>query len=251
MLVRLVRNATLIVELAGVRLLVDPMLNPAGAVDGVPGTPSPRPNPTVELPLRAEDVVAGIDAVLVTHLHNDHFDARARELLDEDLPLACQPDDVDRLREYGFGDLRPVEGAIDLLGVAVARTDGRHGTGELGASLGPVSGFVLRSPGEPTLYVAGDTIWCDEVDAALTEHGPDVVVVNASAARFLEGDPIVMTIDDVLATARAAPAATVIAVHLEAISHAQDSRAAVRGAAVEAGLEGRVLVPDDGEALEV
>jgi L-ascorbate metabolism protein UlaG (beta-lactamase superfamily) len=41
MLVRLVRNATLIVELAGVRLLVDPMLNPAGAVDGVPATPNP------------------------------------------------------------------------------------------------------------------------------------------------------------------------------------------------------------------
>jgi L-ascorbate metabolism protein UlaG (beta-lactamase superfamily) len=114
-----------------------------------------------------------------------------------------------------------------------------------------VSGFVLRSPGEPTLYLAGDTIWCDEVDAALTEHGPDVVVVNASGARFLEGDPIVMTIDDVLATARAAPAATVIVVHLEAISHAQDSRAAVRGAVAGAGLAERVLVPDDGEALEL
>lgn len=50
---------------------------------------------------------------------------------------------------------------------------------------------------------------------------------------------------------RAAPGATVIAVHLEAISHAQDSRAAVRGAVAGAGLAERVLVPDDGEALEL
>jgi L-ascorbate metabolism protein UlaG (beta-lactamase superfamily) len=251
MVVRLVRNATLIVEIADVRLLVDPMFNPAGAVEGVRGTPNPRRNPTVELPMPAEELVAGVDAVLVTHLHNDHFDAGARELLDRGLPIACQPADAERLRQHRFRDVRPVDGALDLLGVGVARTDGRHGTGELGEALGPVSGFVLRAPGEPPLYIAGDTIWCDEVDAALAEHAPDVVVVNASGARFLQGDPIVMTIDDVLETARAAPTATVIVVHLEAISHALDTRAEVRAAVAAAGLGERVVVPEDGERLEL
>ena len=70
------------------------------------------------------------------------------------------------------------------------------------------------------LYIAGDTIWCDEVRArASTTHGPDVIVVNASGARFIEGDPLVMTVDDVAAVARHAPGAHVVAVHLEAINH--------------------------------
>ena len=48
-------------------------------------------------------------------------------------------------------------------GCASSRTGGQHGTGEIAEMLAPVSGFVLRADGEPTVYVAGDTIWCDEV----------------------------------------------------------------------------------------
>jgi hypothetical protein len=47
------------------------------------------------------------------------------------------------------------------------RTGGRHGTGEIGEKMGPVSGYVLRGPGEPVVYIAGDTVWCPEVAAAL------------------------------------------------------------------------------------
>ena len=76
--------------------------------------------------------------------------------------------------------------------------------------MGRVSGFVVRSEGSPTLYVAGDTIWCDEVEEALLAHRPDVIVVNAGAARFLEGEPITMTAEDVAEVCRAAPEARVI-----------------------------------------
>ena len=33
--------------------------------------------------------------------------------------------------------------------------------------MGKVSGFVLKYIGQPTLYIAGDTIWCDEVENAI------------------------------------------------------------------------------------
>jgi L-ascorbate metabolism protein UlaG (beta-lactamase superfamily) len=245
----LVRNATLLVDMGGRRLLVDPSLDPAGARPPIPDTPEPRPNPLVELPLPAEEVVAGLDAALVTHLHADHLDDTAVALLDARVPLACQPPDEPVLRERGFTDVRPVHGGIDLCGVGVARTAGRHGTGALGDRLGPVSGFVLRAPGEPALYVAGDTIWCDEVEDALAEHAPDVVVVNAGGARFLEGDPIVMDAADVIATAQAAPRCTVVAVHLEALNHCLLSRAELRAAVDDAGVGARVVIPADGEAV--
>jgi hypothetical protein len=115
-------------------------------------------------------------------------------------------------------------------------TRGHHGTGELGAALGPVSGWVVDGT-----YIAGDTIWCDEVAAALAEHEPDTVVLNAGGARFLEGDPIVMDADDV-AHVRRATDGRVVVVHLEAINHCIEPRAAYRA------LDG-VLVPDDGETI--
>ena len=175
MKVTLIRSATLRVEVAGHALLVDPQLDPAGARDAVPNTPNPRPNPLVDLPIAAEDVVAGVDAVLVTHLHGDHWDATARELLPHDLPLFCQPHDAERLHAEGFVDARPVFGDATLGDLLIARTDGQHGTGEIGERMGLVSGFVLHAPGEPSVYIAGDTILCDEVREALREHRPRLV----------------------------------------------------------------------------
>jgi L-ascorbate metabolism protein UlaG (beta-lactamase superfamily) len=218
-------------------VLVDPMLDDAGARPPVESTPNQRPNPLVPLPMPAEEVVRGIDAVVVTHLHRDHFDDTAARLLPRDVPAFCQPDDEERLREHGL-DARPVDDAVGWRGLTLARTHGRHGTGDLGTALGPVSGFVLDG-----LYVAGDTIWCDEVAEAIERHGPSTAVVNGGGARFLEGDPIVMTSADVREVVARVP--TVVVVHLEAINHCLELRADVRAAVPEA------LVPEDGETLEL
>ena len=112
--------------------------------------------------------------------------------------------------------------------------------------MAPVSGFVLSAPAEPTLYIAGDTILCDEVRAAVAEYAPDVIVVNASAARFNSGGPIVMDNDDVVALAREAPAARIVAVHFETVSHSTETRADLRERLRAEGLTDRVSVPEDG-----
>ena len=251
MRLRLIRHATLLVELAGRCLLVDPMLDAAGARPAVADTPNARRNPLVELPEPAELLVRNLDGVVVTHLHVDHLDEAAVDLLPKDLPVLCQPPDEGVLRDRGFTDVRPVEASGELAGVAIARTDGRHGTGEIAEQLAPVSGFVLDAPGEPTLYVAGDTVWCEDVALALDEHRPDVVVVNAGGARFTRGDPITMTAADVIAVAAAAPRARIVAVHLEAINHCLETRADLHQRVRDAGLQGRVTVPEDGALVPV
>ena len=124
----LVRNATLIVELAGKRLLVDPMLDDAGARPPIEGTRNPAPNPLVPLPIPADEVVRGIDAVLVTHRHRDHFDGRAERLVPRDVPVLCQPEDEQALRELGF-DARAVDDELAWDGIHVTRAPARHGTG--------------------------------------------------------------------------------------------------------------------------
>src|SRR5262245_61818842 len=128
--VTLIRNATLVIRVSGQRLLVDPQLDPAGARPAVPNTPNPRPNPLVELPEPPEALLARLDAVLVTHLHQDHFDDTARRLLPRDIPLLCQPEDEERLRGDGFTDVRPVHDELALDGLHIVRTGGCHGTGK-------------------------------------------------------------------------------------------------------------------------
>jgi L-ascorbate metabolism protein UlaG (beta-lactamase superfamily) len=235
MRLRLIRHATLLLRLADRTVIVDPMLDPAGARPPVENTPNQLRNPLVELPEPAAVVVDHVDGILVTHLHQDHFDATAADLLPKDVPLFCAPGDADTLRGRGFQDVRPVEDRLDWDGLAISRTAGVHG------ALGPSPGFVIGP-----IYIAGDTVWCDEVRAALDEHRPEVVVVNASGARFVDGDPIVMDVDDVVATARHAQGARIVAVHLEAINHCLQTRADLHQRLHEEGLTDRVTVPEDG-----
>jgi L-ascorbate metabolism protein UlaG (beta-lactamase superfamily) len=249
MRLRLIRHATLVVELGGRRLLVDPQLDPARSRPAIANTANDRRNPLTELPEPAEVVVGGIDGVLVTHLHGDHLDDTAVDLLPKDVPLLCQPPDEGVLRDRGFTTVVPVGDEAELDRILIARTDGRHGTGEIGEAMAPVSGFVLRAAGEPVIYVAGDTILCEEVRTALAVHAPDVVVVNAGGARFTTGDPITMTAEDVVETARLAPDALVVAVHMEAINHCLQTRSDLHQLVRRHGLADRVAVPEDGAVV--
>jgi L-ascorbate metabolism protein UlaG (beta-lactamase superfamily) len=248
---RLIRHATLRLELAGRQLLIDPMLDPAGARPPVENTENDRRNPLVELPEPAEVVVSGLDGVLVTHMHEDHFDATAAQLLPKQIPLLCQPEDAERLRGHGFTDVRPVHETSTLGGITLTRTPARHGSGETAEQLAPVSGFVLRDDAGRSLYLAGDTVLYDAVEDVLDAQRPDVVVVNASGARFSGGDPIVMDADDVVAVARRVPQARVVAVHLDAINHCVQTRADMHQRLHEQALTDRVTVPEDGAAVPV
>lgn len=70
-----IRNATAKIAYAGQTFLVDPLLARKGAYPGFEGTfHSEQRNPLVDLPMTTEEVMAGVDAVIVTHTHLDHWD---------------------------------------------------------------------------------------------------------------------------------------------------------------------------------
>ena len=113
-----------------------------------PNTPNDRRNPLVELPEPAEAIVARAPTPCSSPTCTPTTSTRPRcALLAGDRPVLCQPPDAEPLRERGFTDVRPVEDALELDGMQVARTGGQHGTGEIAELLAPVSGFVLRADG--------------------------------------------------------------------------------------------------------
>ncbi len=245
----LIRHATLKVEYHGHTFLVDPMLDDAGVRPAIQNSPNPRENPLVPLPVPAPEVVKSVDAVLVSHTHSDHWDETAARLLAKDVPLFGQVADETKFRGQGFVNVRPVEDSAKWKDVELTRTGGQHGKGEIGKAMAPVSGFVLRASGEPVLYIAGDTIWCEEVRDAIARYKPSVTVVNAGAAQFLQGDPITMTADDVVAVCQAAPRAQVVAVHMESINHCLLTREDLAFQLEAARV--RAAIPGDGEWVEL
>ena len=99
--------------------------------------------------------------------------------------MFIQPANLARLYEDGFTAARAIDQMLSWEGISIARTGARHGSGDVGQRMGAVSGYVLKQQGSPTVYIAGDMIW-PEVADAIRDHAPNIIVVNAGEARFLE-----------------------------------------------------------------
>ncbi len=248
MKIQLLRHATTLIEFQGKRLLVDPMLSPAGEMAAIPDVSNTSNNPLVELPVEAS-TLCDVDALAITHLHRDHFDEAAMQLLPKELPVFCQPADAGAISRAGFLNVQPVDQELEWNGVRITRTGGQHGTGKIGQKMGPVSGFIIKVTGEPALYIAGDTIWCSEVENALQVYNPQIIICYAGEARFASGDPITMNAEDIEQVCLAAPAARIVAVHMEAWNHCVLTRSALKSFLEEKELQERVIVPDDGEFM--
>lgn len=246
--IRLIRHATLLVHLGGKTLLVDPMLGDKETMPPIANSTNDRRNPLVELAAPV-DYLEQIDGVLLTHTHKDHFDDAAAEKLPKDKPVLCQPADETKLAGLGFTNVIPIHETAVWESIQFVRTGGQHGTGEIGRRMAPVSGYVLKVTGEISLYIAGDTIYCPEVENALTAYHPDITVVNGGGARFKDGDPITMTAEDAARVLRFAPETKVMVVHLEAINHCLVTRADFREHLKSEQSAGRVLIPADGELV--
>ena len=249
-----IRNATLKVEYAGKKFLIDPMLSVKGAFPGFPGTLNSHvANPTVDLPLPMSEIL-DVDAVIVTHTHQDHWDDAAKAAIPKDMPIFTQnARDQWDIQMSWFRNTCVLEERNDFGGITLNKTPGRHGRGEIleglmGDILGNVCGIVFTHPSEKTLYIAGDTVWYQGVEQNLKQYKPDVMVLNSGDAKVLPNESIIMGKEDVYEAYKAAPLATIIASHMGAVNHATLSRDELRTFLLDHRMNSRVLVPEDGES---
>ena len=161
-------HATVLVEMHGTRLLVDPWFH-SGLVFG-------QREPLGLTP----DALPSLAAVLLTHGHSDHFDERVLRELAATVPIAVGPADLrGRLERLGFRQV-VVLGWWDhaeIGDVVVTAVPTRHGA--------PENGYVLEAHGVRA-YLAGDTRWFPElVDVATRFPKPDVALLPIGGSRVL------------------------------------------------------------------
>lgn len=198
------------------------------------------------LPANAREALESATGVLLTHEHPDHFDpaglhwAKARKL-----PVWTNGVDLPSVRKKGL-DARLLEEGVLGLQVEIVRS--RHGQGVLGWLLGPVAGYFLAHPDEPSIYMTGDSVLTPSVLEAITRLQPDILLAPAGSANMGVGGDILFSLDELVTLAKTTRGKVVFN-HLEALDHCPTTRAMLRERMTREGLMNRVWIPEDGETL--
>ncbi len=250
------RNATVVVEIGAHRILVDPMLAPKGAMPPLRLLGQRERNPLVDLPPVTDSLLETVTHCLITHCQKGHFDHLDRVgkhwLRSRKIPVICTPHDAKLLRQRGLNVSPLAENHHDpqpFLGGRIRTMACKHGKGMVGLLMEHGVGYLIEMPGEPSLYLSGDTIFTPAIREFIAWHRPKVSLIPAGGARFDVGHEIIMGMEGVIEFTKALKG-VVVANHLEALSHCPVQRAELRAAAALAGVGDRLRIPADGEALE-
>lgn len=217
-------------------------------------------NPLVDLPPHVDQVLDKVTSCLITHSqklgikalqHTDHLDETGEAFLRaNNTPIATLADDAPVLKRHGLNiqvELAYWQ-AQPFLGGDLVAIPAQHGHSWVHHFMANGAGYVLRLPGEPCLYLSGDTVYTPDVEKALEELKPDIAVMAAGTATLDISDPILMSMDELIQFVRTAPG-KVIANHLEALNHCPTTRRRLKEALESQGLLSKVFIPDDGEVL--
>ncbi|GIJ24099.1 MBL fold metallo-hydrolase [Micromonospora lutea] len=191
--VTFVGTATTLLRLGDFTLLTDPNFLHAGqrAYLGYGLFSRRLTNPAVGV-----DELPDLDAVVLSHMHGDHFDRVARNGLAKTLPIITTPPACRRLHRWGFsaadglscGESRELRRGSQRL--IITAVPGHHGPGLLDRLLPTVMGSVidLEHDGRRLLrlYITGDTLYRPAL-AEIPARFPDIdaMLVHLGGTRIL------------------------------------------------------------------
>jgi L-ascorbate metabolism protein UlaG (beta-lactamase superfamily) len=235
-----VGGPTLVLDLAGIRIVTDPTFDPPGE------HPFGGGRVLVKLTGPAVPVaeLGTVDLVLLSHdQHPDNLDTAGRDVLAAAARVLSTPAAAGRIDGVeGLAPWQTTEVVTPTGPLVVTAVPARHGPPGAEAFSGPVTGFVLQPAGGPTVYVSGDN-----ASAAVVEEiagrfpAVDLAVLFCGAARRPEmPDALTLTAVDAVLAARALDARTIVPVHAEGWLHFTEGPGTLARAFGEAGLGDRL-----------
>ncbi len=252
-----IRNATIIIEYNNTKFLIDPWLMPKEAMPGFDtAVNSQIRQPRVELPCDINKII-DVDAVIITHIHPDHWDEIAEKSIPKNTKIFVQSEqDKNYILSKDFSNVEILssEGTV-YNNNTLYKTQTQHGKREIIKPLCEsinmpydAMGVIFKTNNEKTLYLAGDTIWCKEVKDAITKYNPEIIILNAGAATVLNGERIIMNTDDILEVIKQSPKSTIIASHMDTVSHLTVTRSDLQNFKTQNAID-NLLIPNDGESI--
>lgn len=182
---------TALIEVAGLRLLTDPVFDPPGGRYSIGwGTGSRK----LTGPALAADAIASVDAVLLSHdQHADNLDRAGRELLPRATRVLTTQRGATRLGANARGLAPWTRFDLDAQGtrVRVVATPARHGPPLSRPIVGDVIGFLLTWEGQRhgALYLSGDTVWFKGVAEVAQRFDVGTFVPFLGGVRFAVSGP--------------------------------------------------------------
>jgi L-ascorbate metabolism protein UlaG (beta-lactamase superfamily) len=146
-----------------------------------------------------------LDAIVLSHMHGDHWDRVARRGLDHATPVITTPKAAGALRRQGFtapAGLATWQSTVltkEPQTLRVTALPGRHARGVVQHLLPPVMGSLLEyepDPGEVALriYITGDTLLVDDLKEIPRRYSAlDVAVLHLGGTTLPGG--VVVTMD--------------------------------------------------------
>ncbi|MFF4715919.1 MBL fold metallo-hydrolase [Streptomyces eurythermus] len=257
---RFIGNATVLLRYGPVTLLTDPNFLHRGEYAHLGyGLLSRR----LTEPALAPEELPRLDGIVLSHLHGDHWDRRARRSLDRTTPVLSTPHAARRLKVlHGFrrtAGLRTWQAlTLDRGGVraTVTALPGRHaGNPVLRGLLPPVMGSMIEfgPVGGPTrlrLYVSGDTLLYDGLEE-IGHRFPaaDLAVLHLGGTRLPGGFLVTMNGAQGAELVRRLRPRAVLPVHYEDYTVMRSPLSAFLAEAGRLGLADRIVpCPHGGRA---
>ncbi|WP_239098716.1 MBL fold metallo-hydrolase [Micromonospora qiuiae] len=145
-----------------------------------------------------------LDAVVLSHMHGDHFDRTARHGLPKSLPIITTPQAQRRLKRWGFAaadglatwERRELHHGNERL--SITSVPGHHGPGLLDRLLPAVMGSIIDLDRDGRrvlrLYITGDTLYRPSL-AEIPDRFPDIdaMLIHLGGTRILG---FLVTMDD-------------------------------------------------------
>lgn len=227
---------TVLVELVGWRILIDPTFDPPGhRYPFALGTSSVK----TRGPALTPESLGPIDVILVSHDHHaDNMDTAGRGLLPTAIHVVTTRSGAKRLNLPNTQGLVTEESTLlEAPGkepLRVNATTARHGPPLSRGIVGDVIGFRVRrrSHHRDDLWVTGDTVLTRKLKKAARSMLVDVAIINAGGVGFAATGPIRYTMsgaDAVKLVGELQPTVAIPA-HYDGWSHFLDGESGMRSA---------------------
>lgn len=259
--IHLIRHATIKIKYGNKMFLVDPWLMKKDEMPGFPIGVNPEVRqPRVDLPISIDEIV-NVDAVILTHTHDDHWDEIAAKSINKDLQFFVQNEnDLNLIKHYGFTNVKIIEeNGTQYERINLYKTGTQHGPRELVKPFFDsinvpydCMGVVFQSENLKTLYLTGDSIWCNEVKNAIDQFSPSIIVANLGGVSiFINGKAQNITMDinekaQNKTLSSYAKSAKIIGDHMDTTSHITFEREDVKKLNLP-----NVVVPNDNQIITI